>query len=270
MQWISIGAVAYLGVLVAVFTFQRSLLYPGARDGSLPGPLPPGFREVVTTPEPGLDLRHWHLSPPDPDAPLVVAFHGNAGHIGDRVEKLAPFAEAGFGLFLVGYRGYGGNPGKPSEAGLSADARSALDYLAAAGVPSARLVVYGESLGSAVAVKMASERPVAAVVLEAPPSSIAAVAQAHYWYLPARWLVLDRWDSLSRIDDIGVPLLLLHGGQDRVVPQRFGRQLFAAAKEPKSAIYEPAAQHTDLLAFPAVAAEAVAFVRAAAGGGRQD
>jgi len=260
MHWITIGAVAYLGILLGVFTLQRSLLYPGTRDGASLGPLPPAFQVVTTTPEPAVTLRHWYRPPSETDAPVVVVFHGNAGHIGDRVEKLAALEEAGFGLFLVGYRGYGGNPGKPSEDGLSADARSVLDHLTEAGVAADRLVLFGESLGTAVAVKMASERPVAAVVLEAPPSSIAAVAQAHYWYLPARWLVLDRWDSLSRIDDISAPLMLLHGGQDRVVPQRFGRRLFAAADEPKTAIFEPAADHTNLLSFPAVERQVLAFI----------
>ena len=211
MHWISVGAVAYLGILLGVFALQRSLLYPGARETATLGPLPPAFEEIVTEPTPGIALRHWYRPPAEADGPLVVAFHGNAGHIGDRVEKLSALTDAGFGLFLVGYRGYGGNPGKPSEEGLSADARSVLDRLAADGIASGRLVFYGESLGTAVAVKMASERPVAGVVLEAPPSSIAAVAQAHYWYLPARWLVLDQWNSLDRIDDISAPARCRNG-----------------------------------------------------------
>lgn len=267
MQWIFIGALAYLAVLLVIFVFQRSLLYPGARDKTPLGPLPPGFHEVTTTPEPGptpgIVLRHWYRPPANPKDPVIVVFHGNAGHIGDRAPKMAPLIEAGFGIFLVGYRGYGNNPGKPSEAGLSADAYSALDLLADEGVTPDRLVLYGESLGTAVAVKMANERPVAAVVLEAPPSSIAAVAQAHYWYLPARWLVLDQWDSIGRIASISAPLLLLHGGQDRVVPQRFGKRLFGAAVEPKKGIFVPEAGHTNLLEFPAVTHEVVDFIRAA-------
>jgi fermentation-respiration switch protein FrsA (DUF1100 family) len=267
MHWLAVAAVIYLGILLGVFALQRSLLYPASKEvPRLSEAWAPGFRAVTTEPEEGVKLTHWYREPADAEGPVVVIFHGNAGHIGDRVPKYAPLYEAGFGIFLVGYRGYGGNPGRPSEDGLSADARSVLDWLSGSGLTPGRLVLYGESLGTAVAVKMASEREAAAVVLEAPPSSIAEVAQAHYWYLPARWLVLDKWDSLSRIAEISAPLLIFHGGRDRVVPQRFGRKLFAAAAEPKQAIFLPEGQHTDLLDFPQVATEVVAFIRAQTGG----
>ena len=264
MHWLAVGAVVYLGVLLGIFLVQRSLLYPGSRDvPQLSERWAPGFHEVTTSPEAELTLTHWYRPPAEPDGPVVAVFHGNAGHIGDRAPKFKPLYDAGFGVFLTGYRGYGGNPGKPSEEGLSADARSVLDWLAAEGVTADRLVLYGESLGTAVAVKMASERQEAAVVLEAPPSSIAEVAQAHYWYLPARWLVLDKWDSHSRIAAISSPLLIMHGGRDRVVPQRFGKRLFEAASEPKTGIFLPEGQHTDMLDFPQVAVQVVDFIRAA-------
>ena len=157
-------------------------------------------------------------------------------HLGHRVGKLRSLVDAGHGLFLVGYRGYSANPGSPSEDGLTADARSVLAWLSEEGVGPERIVLYGESLGSAVAVKVASESKVAGLVLEAPPSSIVDVAQAHYWYLPARWLLLDKWNSQARIGDAGAPILIFHGARDRVVPERFGRKLFAAAPEPTGGV----------------------------------
>ena len=108
-----------------------------------------------------------------------------------------------------------------------------LDWLAAQGVPADRTVIYGESLGTGVAVKMAATRESAAVILESPYTSIAEVAQTHYWYLPAKWMVLDKWDSMAQIGRIRAPLLVVHGARDKTVPTRYGRRLFAAAPEPK-------------------------------------
>ena len=178
-------------------------------------------------------------------APTIAYFHGNAGNIADRGFKVRPFLDAGLGVLLVGYRGYGGNPGAPSEAGLFADGRAALDFLAGQGVPANRIVVFGESLGSGVAVLLASERRLGAVVLEAPFTSAADAGQRAYPFLPVRRLIRDRFDSLSRIGAIGAPLLIVHGECDRVVPADQGRRLLAAAAEPKEGVFLPEAGHND-------------------------
>lgn len=243
----------YLLVLCLLAVFQRQLLYlpsgnaPDLTASDVVGVMEPVRVETVD----GLTLLSWFRPPPTPDAPVVALFHGNGGHIGHRTVKVRPYIETGYGVLLVGYRGYGGNPGRPSEAGLYTDARAALDFLARQRITADRLVLYGESLGSAVAVQMATEYKAAALVLEAPMTSVPAVAQTRYPIFPARWLVLDRFDSLSKIGTVKMPLLLLHGEQDRVVPVRFGRALFAAANEPKEARFFPQAKHNDLQAFGA-------------------
>ncbi len=175
--------------------------------------------------------------------------------------KYAPLLDAGFGLFLAEYRGYGGNPGKPDETGITADARAVMAYLAEQGIAGERVILYGESLGGGPAVKMALEFDVAGVVLESPFTSIADVAQSHYWYLPARWLVLDRWDNAERIARLDAPLLILHGENDRVVPSRFGRELFERAPEPKRAVFVPGAGHNGLFNHPEVVGAIIAFVK---------
>jgi fermentation-respiration switch protein FrsA (DUF1100 family) len=252
----------YAVILGAVFVMQRSLLYPaGAEvpDAALAAAV--GIQVVTTKTSDGLQLTHWYRPPAEPSGPVLVVFHGNAGHVGDRVPKLAELIRAGFGLLLAGYRGYGGNPGKPTEESLSADARLLLDWLAGQGVVPARTVLYGESLGTGIAVKMATERPAAAVILEAPFTSVAEVAQTHYWYLPARWMVLDRWDSHSRIARINAPLLLMHGQRDRTTPVRFGQRLFAAAVEPKDILLVDEAEHSNLYDIPMVPRKVIEFVR---------
>ena len=261
MSWLTSLFIGYLILVALMFVLQRSLLYPGAKERPSRASYQAGdYREVTTRTEDGLELHHWYLEPSGEGRPVVVVFHGNGGHYGHRAAKYRALAEAGFGLFLASYRGYGGNPGRPSEDGLSADARSVLQWLSDEGVPSSRLVIYGESLGSAVAVRMAAEEELGALVLEAPMSSIAEVAQSHYWYLPARWLLLDKWNSMARIDKVAEPILVVHGGRDGVVPQRFGRKLFAAAHEPKEALWLEAGGHNNLWEFAEVRQEVLKFL----------
>jgi fermentation-respiration switch protein FrsA (DUF1100 family) len=240
---------------------QRSLLFRPffATDDPAQAGLPQAVRVATQTAD-GLRLTHWYAPPRDPGAPILVFFHGNAGHVAWMADKARPFLQAGMGVFLTGYRGYSGNPGSPSEAGLYADARSAIDWLAAhaAGHP---LALYGESLGSGVAVQMATERAVGAVVLEAPYTSIPDVAERRYPLVPVQLLARDRFDSKSKIAAIGAPLLVIHGELDTLVPPAQGRALFEAAKEPKAAAFIPEAGHNDLYAWGA-GAKAVAFVAA--------
>lgn len=234
----------YGALLLALWLGQRGLLYkPDRERPMLPDDPPAGFQELTSTTADGLSLTHWYVPPPKTGAPVVVIFHGNAGHRGSAFEKFRPIAGWRYGLLIADYRGYGGNPGVPSEDGLLADARSALDAL---GPAAERAVLYGESLGSGVAVALAAERPVAGVILEAPFTSIADVAQTHYWYTPAKWLVRDRFDSLTRIGRIGAPLLVLHGGRDDTIPPRLGRRLHETASEPKRLWFHAEANHIDL------------------------
>ncbi len=262
MNFIGTAVGVYALLLVAVFVMQRTMLYPAARqtpDIAKAGV--EGLRVVTTETADGLRLDHWYRPPVDGQAPVMVVFHGNAGHIGDRVSKLAEFLEAGFGVLIAGYRGYGGNPGRPSEEDLTGDARVLLDWLAGQGIAPARTVLYGESLGTGIAVKMAAERPAAAVILESPYTSIAYVAQMHYWYLPARWLLLDKWNSMDHIGRIEAPLLVVHGARDRTIPARYGRRLFEAAPDPKELFVLDQGTHNDLYEFPQVPDRVIDFLR---------
>ena len=239
--------VAMALLLGGVYFLQRRMMY--FPDRTPPHPAEFGVPEMTPvriTTEDGLALVSWYRPPPNDSAAVLVYFHGNAGHIGDRGFKVRPYLDAGLGVLLVGYRGYGGNPGAPSEEGLTADGWAALAFLEESGVEALRTVLYGESLGSGVAVKLASERRVAAVILEAPFTSAADVGARAYPFLPVRLLLRDRFDSLSRIGGIGAPLFLIHGERDATVPASFGRALLAAASEPKEARFYPAADHNDL------------------------
>ncbi len=266
LLWGALGA--YGVVLVVMFLAQRNLLYPASGETPrLENYGLPELRAIQTEPEPDLVLTHWFHPPAAPDQPIILYFHGNAGHRGDRVPKMQPMVDAGFGILITGYRGYGGNPGRPSEEGLSADARSVHDWLLAEGYRPEQIIYFGESLGTAVTVKLASERPPVAMVLEAPPSSIVEVAAAHYWYLPVRLLLRDRWDSIGRIGGIRAPMLLLHGERYHIVPARFGSRLYEAAQMRKQAVFHKTAMHTDLLDYREVVETIVAFIRTEAAAG---
>ena len=195
------------------------------------------------------DILEWIKEPRTPKGFTILIFHGNAGDIGDRVEKFKRFIDADHGLLFLEYRGYGGNPGKPTEKGLYSDANAALNFLFKQHIFSDKIILYGESLGCGIAAKLSSENTFAATILEAPYTSIADVAQRHYWFLPAKWLVLDRYEILEIINNIKSPLMVIHGEQDNVISIEFGKKVFEAAPEPKEALFISNAGHNNLFDF---------------------
>lgn len=246
---LGIPLIAYLAVLGWMYANQRQLLYLPDRSRPQLGQLRQlGVREVSLRTTDGLDLLSWYLPPPG-GRPVIAYFHGNGGHIGYRADRVERFARAGFGALMVEYRGYGRNPGIPTETGLFADAVAALAFLDHERVPAGARVLYGESLGSGIAVHLAAAHEIGALVLEAPYTSIAAVARYHYPFVPAGLLLWDRFDSLSRIGQTKAPVLILYGGRDRIVPARFSAALLTAAPEPKEGWFAPEGGHEDLARF---------------------
>ncbi|HEX2554805.1 MAG TPA: alpha/beta hydrolase [Microvirga sp.] len=237
--------VLYAGVLAALFLGQRSLLYPGAgRDGPLAAAEAnlAGFQDVTLTTPDGERLRGW-WKPPEAGRVLVVYFHGNGGSLRNRRSRVEALAGQGRGVLLVSYRGYSGSTGSPTEAGLRIDARTAYGFAARAVEP-ARIALYGESLGTGVAVRLAAERPVGGLILDAPYTSTAEVAAGMYWYVPVAWLMHDQYRSIEIIDRVKAPILVMHGDRDRVIPFAYGERLFAAAPEPKRFLRLPGSGHT--------------------------
>jgi len=241
---------AYAVFVAAMYVLQRSIMYFPAR--SLPTPTQAGVPDmgvVTLRTDDGLDLKAWFKVPDgsgDKAQPTIVYFHGNGGGIAIRGARVRPYLDRGFGVLLVEYRGYSENPGSPNEEGLYADGRAALAFVQSQGILLDQIVLLGESLGSGVAVQLATEFDVGAVVLEAPFTSTVDVAAGAYWFLPVRLLMKDRFDSISKIGRVRAPLFMMHGERDRVVPTRLGRRLFAAANDPKEALYLPQAGHNDL------------------------
>lgn len=238
-------ATAYAGIVVYLATMQRSFIFrPPSPPPPLEGLAAAGYAPL-DRPARGQPLL-WYAPPRREGAHVVVFFHGNATTVVDSIGKTAPLREAGLGVMLVEYPGFGHAAGTPTEAAIAAAARDGIEALSRLGIGGARIVLWGESLGTGVATREAQRRQVAGIVLEAPFTSVADRAQEIYWWTPARWLVRDRFDNLSRIASLGAPLLIAHGEQDLVTPAAHGRRLFAAAAEPKTAFFAPQAGHADL------------------------
>jgi fermentation-respiration switch protein FrsA (DUF1100 family) len=262
------GACLYTFAVAALWGFQRELMYFPDHGPRVPPsyyPMLDGVQEIALKTADGLDLAAWY-SPPPPGRPTVVLFHGNGASLRGERYRLKYFEDARMGALLVAYRGYSGNPGTPTEQGLYADARAALDWLQLQGVAGGSVVVYGQSLGSGVATKMAAERDVGAVILEAPYTSTVDVAAGRFPIVPVSWLMQDRFESLDRIGAITEPLLVMHGDRDGVIPQRLGRQLFDAANSPKEGFWPHGLGHGDLFDNGGFRT-AVEFIERTLGGG---
>lgn len=265
---IILAAVSYGAIVSAAYVFQRHLLYFPTRSTLRPAEWDAADLKTVTLETAdGLRLTAWYHPPQpltgsEPHRGIVFTyFHGNASHIGRSATKLRPLLAAGHGLLLVEYRGYAGNPGRPSEAGLYADGHAALRFLAQAGIDRNRIVLYGESLGSGVAAHLAAEVPdIGAVVLEAPFTSIPDAAAHHYFWLPVHALAHESYQNIDKIPRITAPLLILHGERDGVVPVRHGHRLYEAATEPKRLVLVAEGRHSDLHAYGGLD-HILAFVR---------
>ena len=244
-------ATLYLGAAGVLYFGQRAMMYRPP-DTIARTPASAGFPEAsnirIKTGD-GEQLVAW-FAPPKDGKPIVLFFHGNAEILAWRVERFKKLTQDGVGLLAVSFRGYAGSTGTPSEAGLLADGEAAYSF-AAARYPANRIALWGYSLGSGVAVRLAAKHPVAKLVLEAPYTSTVDVAAARYPFMPVKWLMLDQFHSLDYIKDVHAPLLVLHGGADHVVPIGFGEELFAAANEPKRFVRFPEGGHINLDRFGA-------------------
>lgn len=234
---------AYLALALLLYVYQRNIQY--RPDTARVPPSAIGLTDVAEIElesSGGVRVIAWYAAP-EAGKPVILFMHGNGGSISRRGERLAAYRRRGFGVMFLSYRGYGGSTGSPTEAGLVDDALAAYDWLGSQGYESRSIVLVGESLGSGVAVQLASRRKVAAVALEAPFTSVTDVAGRHYWYLPVGQLLKDKFDSRSLIAKIGAPLLIAHGDRDRVVDFEFGKRLFEAASEPKEFLAIAGAGH---------------------------
>jgi uncharacterized protein len=244
LKWFALLAAAgYLGLGALMYVAQRSLMY--FPDRARTPPAAAGFaqaQEIVLDTADGERVIAWHVPPRD-GKPVALYFHGNGGALNLRVDRFRKIVAQGFGLLALSYRSYGGSSGKPTEDGLIADARAAYAFAAER---YARIAVWGESLGTGVAVALAAEKPVERVILDAPFTSTADVAADLYWFLPVRLLMKDQFRSDQRIKRVSAPVLILHGEADTIIPVVYGERLLAMIPGKKQMVRFPGGYHVDL------------------------
>jgi fermentation-respiration switch protein FrsA (DUF1100 family) len=233
--------------LVGLVLFQRNFLFPyrGGYISLEAAHAPEALKEITVTTDDNLKIIGWYAPAAGKNRTLVF-FHGNGDGLASVAFVAKPFIEKGYGFLLVEYRGYSGQPGFPTEKNLYSDARVFIRHLLANGVKESDLVFYGHSLGTGVALQMATEFKASGLVLEAPYMSIARMGQLRFPMFPAEMLTLDRFESFKKIPSLHMPLLVAHGEWDLVVPYDQGKALFDLAPEPKTFIAIPNGGHSDL------------------------
>ena len=258
---------AVLVLLMLLWVFQRRLIYLPSS-----GPVPPAAqvlesaREVTLATEDGLELAAWFVTPSGAPAFMgVLVANGNAGDRSMRAPLARALAERGFAVLLFDYRGFGGNPGRPTEQGLSRDVRAAYEFMVQdAGLKPEHLLYYGESLGTAVVTELAAEHPPAGLVLRSPFVDLASVGRIHYPFLPVGLLLKDRYPLARRLAALQVPTTVIYGELDSIVPPSQSRAV-ADAAEDAVLVEVPGAGHNDraLLDSPALIEAIVQLARRA-------
>lgn len=271
MRWLALIALGLVVGLALIWVTQRRLIYFPTQALPDPTTVLPDVEEVTYPTEDGLTLTAWFMPVAGGGDGTVVVFNGNAGNRADRSPLAAALVEAGYAVLLVDYRGYGGNPGSPTEDGLARDARAASAYLLArSDVDSDRLVYFGESLGAAVALGLARDREPAALVLRSPFTSLPDIGSTHYPFLPTSLLLWDRYPNTDTIEVVDAPVLIVAGSDDSIVPVEQSRELYETASEPKRLVVIEGADHNDfaLAAGTELVNEVVAFLDEVLTGGK--
>lgn len=245
--------ILYLLLALALYFMQGRLVF--SPDGTRAQPSSFELRdvkEIELKSAAGHKLYCWY-GPAKAGKQTLLFFHGNGGNVAYRAEKFKKLMAEGYGVFMLGYRGFGGSEGAPSERALVADANVAYGYvISSLGLSTVDIIIYGESIGTSVAVQVAANQEAAALILEAPMYSVLSIAQARYPYVPVRPFLRDKFESNLYIAGVNAPLLVVHGDRDEVIPVASGRALFDLANEPKRFEVIKGAAHNDIYDYDVV------------------
>ena len=234
---------AYLAIIIFIYFYQRNLLYNPSENNYLNDKINFKYQEIFIETDENIKLKSWFINKDLKKFKTVVFFHGNAGNLLNRVHKLNELNKLDLNVLLTSWRGFSGNTGKPTEKNLYYDAKQVVKWLKTKGLDNNDIVLYGESLGTGVAIELASKDNFGGIILESPFTSMADVAKLYYPYLPVNLLLKDRYDTKSKIIDIRTPILIMHGKEDNIVPQKMGLELFEKANNPKFSYFPESDDH---------------------------
>ena len=236
----------YILLLIIVFFFQGNLLYHPTTNNYLKDQAarePAGIEKVKIVTKDEINLIGWFYNQDLEKFKTILFFHGNAGSLENRTYKLNHFKNLNLNFLIIAWRGFSGNKGKPNEMGLYEDAKSAIKWLKAKGIKEKNIILYGESLGTGVAVEVAQNKNYAGVILESPFTSMVNMGKKYYPFFPVSLLLKDKFESYKKINNIFVPVLIMHGKVDKIVPYDMGKKMYELANEPKFFYFQEYGDH---------------------------
>ena len=235
--------IAYIVVIIFVYFYQRNLLYHPSENNYQNDTIQFNHQEIFIKVNDEIKLKSWIINKDLKNFKTLVFFHGNAGDLSNRIYKLNELDKLNINILLISWRGFSGNEGYPTEKNLYEDAEAAIKWLNKKKVSNSQIILYGESLGTGVAVEIASKNNFNSIILESPFTSIENSAKIYYPYLPVSFLLKDRYDSIGKIKKINSPILIMHGRKDDIVPFFMGKKLFEKANSPKDSYFTDIDDH---------------------------
>ena len=235
--------IVYFIILTFLYFFQRNLLYHPSENNYAGDDLIVQIEEVKIETSDGIKLLSWLHKKDLKRFKTIIFFHGNAGSLKNRIHKLNHFKDMDINFLIISWRGFSGNQGKPSEKGLYLDGKSAIEWLNKKGVINEDIILYGESLGTAVATHLSQNNNFAGVILESPFISMTAAAKNVYPYFPIKFLLKDKYESDKKIKNLKSPILIMHGEADKIVPFWMGKKIYELANEPKYSYFPKKDNH---------------------------
>ena len=230
---ISSIVLAYIAIILFVYFYQRNLLYHPSENNYLNDKINFSYKEIFIKTNKNIKLKSWFIEKDLKKFKTILLFHGNAGNLFNRVYKLNKLKKLDLNILIISWRGFSGNEGRPTEKNLYNDAEEAVRWLNNQGIDNKNIILYGESLGTGVATELGKRNTFGGIILESPFTSIAKAAKVYYPYLPINLILKDRFNSIEKIQSITIPILIMHGKKDNIIPQTMGLELFEKANEPK-------------------------------------
>ena len=233
----------YLFILIFTYFFQRNLLYHPGENNYFGDKLIVSIERVQIKTKDNLKLLSWYHRKNLDEYKTILFLHGNAGSLENRIHKINHFKNMNVNFLIIAWRGFSGNDGKPTEKGLYEDASSAITWLKSQGIKESNIIIYGESLGTGVATEIAQNKNFAGIILESPFTSMIDAGKDKYPYLPVRLLLKDKYESDKKMKNINIPVLIMHGKVDDIVPFHMGEKMYKLANQPKYSYFSKYDDH---------------------------
>ena len=234
---VTIFIIIYLLILFLVYIFQNNLLYHPNENNYSNDNLEIEIKKIQIRTKDNIDLVAWYHKKKNKNYKTILFLHGNAGSLENRIHKINKFKDININFLLLAWRGFSGNLGNPNEKGLNEDAESAVRWLQSEGIKKNQIIIYGESLGTGVATEISQNEKFAGLILESPFTSMIDAGKNVYPFLPVKLLLKDKYESDKKIKNINIPILIMHGKKDNIVPFNMGKKIYELANEPKYAYF---------------------------------